>query len=257
MIKVKGSNQKWISKEEPKGMSLTMNEEKRIYTPKERVLSKRDVFVFILLGIVLGINIILGFFLYENRVEFFNFSIDFSRSIELGILIMKFMVIIAVLIVDLKLLNKVIKTYQKYTVTQEKKVKEGDAKENFKRMGIIKKIRFKWIMGEARRWMDKYHENFSKLQKIIGRIKGDETKDLIKAKEEMIKGILLWTEDFAIPVLEKNSKGEWEYTNIPVTKEFLEGLYMDELYELYLTRCVDTSNEFINGVKPDEKMELI
>ena len=60
------------------------------------------------------------------------------------------MVVIAVLIIDLKLLNNVMKTYKKYTTPKEKKIKEGDAKENFKRMGIIKKIRFKWIMGELK-----------------------------------------------------------------------------------------------------------
>lgn len=219
--------------------------------PKKKIQKFREVITYIIFGLMLGADGIAGFFLIKYKNEFFNFAIDFSRSIELGLLVLKFILLIVVLVINLRTLKSVTKWWRKETFIEKEPTEEGI--EKIKRIGWFKKVLFYWRANGARKWMDKYHEEFKRLQKTIGKIRGNETRELMKLKEEMIKGVLIWTDDFQITQVHKNKKGERVITNLPVTEEFLNSLYMKEIYEDYLLKCVDTAERFINGYSEIEQ----
>lgn len=226
-------------------------EELKEKRPAKKMEKTKEVFTYLFAGFWGSLNVLGIIYLLTIREEYFNFSINFGRTIEIGFLLLKFILLIAVLVIDLKVLKNTAKQWSKYTEEEKEEKREGE--KEFKRLGIIGRLFFYWRSYEARSWMDKYNEAFRKLQRRIGRIRGEETKELKKMKEEMIKGVLLWKEDFQITQLEKGKGGKKKITNIPVTKEFLEGLYMDEIYEDYLVRCIDITDKFINGKQPEEE----
>lgn len=222
---------------------------------KKKIEKLREVLAYFGGGFIIGIDIIIGYFLYTNRQEFFNFAIDFSRSIELGFLVVKIILLVIILAVNLKIFKSISKQWKKENYIKVEEKRKGE--EEIKRLGFLKKMLFYWRVNGARKWMDKYNEEFTRIERMIGKIRGKETKELLKLREEMIKGILIWTDDFQITRFEYDKKGNKKSTQIPVTKEFLEGLYVDELYEDYLLNCVDTAENFINGYSEIEQGEKI
>lgn len=223
--------------------------------PKRKIQKFREVLSYFGFGFMLGLDVLLGYFLYKYRAEFFNLTVDFSKSIELGFVVVKAILLIFVIVMNLKALKAVLREWKKETFVELYDKREG--KEEYKRLGLIRRGIFFWRVNGARKWMDKYHEEFARIQKTIGRVRGDETKELQKLKKEMIKGVLLWTDDFQITRIERNKKGEVKITNEPVTEKFLESLYLSEIYEDYLLKCVDTAERFINGRSELEKGEEI
>ncbi len=228
------------------GIIETGKEEK----PFKKMRKFKEILTYLWTGLLAGLNIIVVGVLYYFREEYFDFGINFLNSLELGFLVLKMGLLLGVLIVDLKTFHSVLRQWRKFTFVKKEEKREGE--EEFKRIGFIRKMWFYWRGYEARSWMDKYHGVFTKLQKSIGKIKGTETKELKKMKEEMIKGILVWKDDFQIT---KMINGKM--TDAPVDAEFLRGLYLDELYERYLLKCVDSAERFVNGVSSYERMERI
>lgn len=259
-----------MKKVEEKKEELFIPLSEKIEVPKPAIVEKeevkplrfREMLIYIWFGMLLGLNVALGVILYNNRVEYFNLAVDLSKTIAFGFLLLKGLILIAVLVLDAKTLSSVMKVWQRHRGRPKvKPTIEGE--EGYKRMGFMRKAWFYWRVSEARKYMDKYHEVFRKLQRAVGRIKGDETKELKAAKRELIKGILIWKDDFAVRELEidkdKNSPtyGKKIPTNKPATEEFLNEKHLDELYEDYQVRCIDSADKFVNGVTPDEILEDI
>lgn len=220
--------------------------------PKKKKIEKfREIIAYVFFGFILGLDILIGKLVYEYRQEYFSFAIDWSRSIELGIFVLKVIMLLFILVINLKTLVQVIKKWE--DETREEKKEERIGKKEYERLGIIRKGLFFWRVNGARKWMDKYHDEFRKIQRTIGNVRGNETKELEKLKEEAIKGILIWTDDFQITRVEEDKNGNKRNTNIPVTKEFLESLSLSKLYEDYLLKCVNTAERFINGYSEQEK----
>lgn len=210
----------------------------------------REILSFIWLGMLISIDIILIGTIYYYQNVIFNFNIDFTKSIELGLLVIKLLGLVVVLVINAKSIKTVMKySKKKQDYTKDKRKTEQE----YKRMNIIKKALFFWRINTARKYMDEYHQRFLKAQKMIGRIRGNETKELIKLKEELIKGILLWVDDYKVTEIHYDKEGNILLTNIPVTREYLETLYLDELYENYAVRCIDTAEKFVNGKTEWEK----
>lgn len=218
--------------------------------PLKKVQKFKEVLTYLWTGLLIGLNIIIIGILYYFRAEYFGFNINFLNSLELGFLVLKMGLLIGVLVIDLKTVNSVRRQWRKFTFVKREEKREGE--EEFKRIGFFRKMWFYWKSYEVRSWMDKYHGVFMKLQKSIGKIKGTETKELVKLKREMIKGVLIWKDDFQITKI-INGKA----TEEPVDEGFLMDLYLDDIYETYLLKCVDSAERFINGISPEERMEKI
>lgn len=218
-----------------------------------RLEKLKEIMVYIWAGFLITINLVLVYFLWNYRSSYFNFAIDFSRTLDFGFLILKLVLLVVVLIIDLKTIKSIIRMWGKVTFKEKLNTKEGI--EEYKRMGFLRKLWFYWILYETRSWMDKYHEGYKRLSKRIGKIKGNENKELMKLKKEMIKGILLWTDDFRVTKYKLDKYGQKIPTNEPVDEEFLNSLYLEDLYENYLLECIDGAERFLNGVNDREKLE--
>lgn len=215
----------------------------------------REILAYVFFGFLLGLDLLAGYFLWGFRSEFFSLAIDWTRTIEVGFVVVKGILLVVVIIINLKGIKGVISNWKKYTYVKVKETREGE--KEYKRMGFIRRLIFYWRVNGARKWMDKYHEHFMKMQKMIGRIKGNETKELRKLKAELIKGILVWEDDFKITQVRYDKKGNEIVTNIPVDEKFLNDLYLEDLYEIYAVRGLETASVFTKGVSPFEKEELI
>lgn len=248
---IKGEIRKEIKKEE-KVEGKPYIENKSGIKP----LRFRELLIYIWFGILIGANVGLGYILYKSRVEYFNTAIDFGKTLEVGFLIVKMIILIAVLILDLKTGNTVSKIYKKHS-GKEEKIKDIEGEEGYKRIGFVRKMWFYWRTSEARKYIDKYNQVIKKLERRVGRLKGNETKELKNMKEELIKGILIWTDDFAITEIVLNKSGEKIITNKKVDKEFLDSLYIDELYEIYAINCIESSSKFVDGIEPEEILEKV
>lgn len=235
-----------------KGKEKIIEIEKIVFKP----LKFRELLAYIWGGMLLSVNIILGYILYTNRAEYFNYAVDFSKTITAGLFIVKMLIIVAVLVFDFKILNTIKKIWDKHS-GKEYIIPKIKGEEGYKRIGFIRRMWFYWETSKSRSLIDKYNMIIRKMEMRVGKIRGNETKELKRLKEELIKGILIWTEDFAITRINIDAKGRREITNIKVDWDFLESLNLDELYELYAVRCVESSNKFVNGVTPNEIMEDI
>ena len=223
---------------------------KEINKEIKKSIKFKEISTYLTAGFLIAINIVIIIFLSIYRVEYFSLAIDLSKSIELGFLVLKLFLLIGILVMDLKVFSSATKQWKKsvFVKKEDKRV----AEDGIKRMGIIRKAWFYWRTMEARKHMDKYNESFKKLIKAVGNIKGTETKELLKGRQEMIKGVLIWTDDFQITKIKKG-----RVTDEPVDEEFLNTLSISEIYEDYLIKCVDTAERFINGVTPEEKKVII
>lgn len=223
----------------------------------DRIRKFRDVGVYFFGGFVFGLNAFVLQLFYKYRSDFFDFSVDYTRSIELGFVIIKVLIIVGIIVINIKSFIGIIRTWKKNVDYEEEEISEV-AEEGYKRVNNLSKALLYWRINGARKWLDKYHEEIYKVEKKIGRVRGNETKELIRCKEELIKGILMWTDDFQITEIEIDKKtGRKTATNQPVTEEFLNTLSLSELYEDYMVKCIESAERFINGTSEVERMEYV
>ena len=130
---------------------------------KKKIQKFREIIAYIIFGFILALDVYLLRLLIIYRAEYFNFAIDFSRSIELGILVMKLILLIVLLVMNLKSFQAVNRQWRKETFIEKEEKREGTIE--YKRMGLIRRLIFYWKVNGARKWMDKYHEYFKGLQK--------------------------------------------------------------------------------------------
>lgn len=209
----------------------------------ERNKLKGDFKKYLKFTALCGVVWFLDLFLFFKLFSSFQFFITFKWFSVWGVLLINAFVVGGVFFILInnffaKRFKRILKELQ-----PEKEIK-GEAEEGLKRVGFIKRLRFKWICWIAEGKLKEYKERQEKLQEKVGKIRGHETKVLERIKEEAIEIIINWTEDFKITMPK---------SNVLVTEELLNELTLDELYDEYLYKGVLTLENFVNGKITNEK----
>lgn len=225
-------------KEENENILKCEKEIKRLEEEKVLMLKqqRKDLNGAMIYGAILLFDlVIIGIIAYFNK-EF----IKWFLPIETIKVVFVIIPIIGFLYANKKANEKFMKTLKRFKVL---KTEEKFMEDEVKRLGIIKRQWLRWRIYDLKCKLDEYKESNNKVQKIVGRVKGKETKTLIKIKDEIIENILLWKEDFVINKINE----EGNTTEEPVDEEFLKELELNELYESYFLPGVLSLEKFING----------